>query len=121
MAETFDHQPLDVVCTGAARRPRILSATHQGSANVVPIAAPPTDRICRGHEVATVVKDQPPKERSSLEPRPAPGAPIGCEAGLSRAPEFMVDDPLVVTGIANAFMDDLAQVDAVLQQLIKRP
>jgi hypothetical protein len=49
------------------------------------------------------------------------GAPIGQEPGLNRTPELIVDDPLVLAGITDAFMDDLAKVDAALQQVIQRP
>src|SRR6476660_6287387 len=116
MTETFDHQPLDLVCTNTAMRARfLLMAAHQSAANVVPIAVAPADRIGRRHEVAAVVEDQSAKERSSLEPRPASCSPISFEPGLNRTPQFLVDDPLVLTGIGNALVDDLAQVDPVLQ------
>jgi hypothetical protein len=123
LRENFDYQPLELLRADTGMRAGILlaNATQQATADVIAITLAPTDRIGRGHGVAATVENQPGEKSSGLQPRPAPGAPIGQEPGLNRTPESLVDNALVLTGIAHAFVDDLAEIDAVLQQVVERP
>ena len=100
---------------------RLSAETQQATADVIPVTFAVTSLIGRGHGVAAGIEGQPGEKRAGLQPRPASDAPIGQELGLNRTPELLVDDRLVLAGRANAFVDDLAQVDAVLQQVVKRP
>jgi hypothetical protein len=44
---------------------------------------------------------------------------VRVEFGLDRTPQFIVDDPLVLTGIRDALVDDLAQVDPVPEEVVE--
>ena len=61
------------------------------------------------------------KERSGLDPQPASRPPIRCELGLNRVPEIVVDDPFLLTRVRNPLVRHFAEVNTVLEQMVKRP
>src|SRR6266581_5765217 len=93
---------------------------QQCAADVVAIAVAAAHRIGRGHDVASVIINQAGKEGAGLDPRLPSRRAIVRKPGLDRAPELLVHNCLVLAGIRHALVDDLAPIDAVLEEMVER-
>src|ERR1700730_19442047 len=94
---------------------------QQRAADVVAITVAPAHRIGRGHDVSAVIEDQAAEESTALDPRPPSCRAIVRKPGLDSAPQLLVHDCFVLARIRGALMNDLAPIDAVLEEMVERP
>src|SRR6202521_3881861 len=64
---------------------------------------------------------QIPRVDTALDPRPPSCRAIVRKPGLDSAPQLLVHDCFVLARIRGALMNDLAPIDAVLEEMVERP
>src|SRR6185437_13925970 len=89
--------------------------------DIVVVTRVPLDRVGWRHSVAVAIK-QHPGEQAGLASRWAGVAPGGIAGELrrNRIPERRINDRDVVAGMGLSLVDDLAAIDAVLQDQVER-
>src|SRR2546427_6076769 len=99
---------------------RGLSLQH-GRGDVIAVAGAALVGVSWAHAVAAMVKQAPAQERGRAPQPAAPRARLGRKLGLHRREQRGIENGLVLTVVNLATVDQLADIEAVLEQMGERP
>jgi hypothetical protein len=92
----------------------------QNAGYVVPVSDARLVRCTRRHQVSAVVKYSPAQQRVCIDPFFVSTVLSTSEGGLDLIEERSIQDRFVFAWIVIVLMDDLADIDAVLEQMGER-
>jgi len=105
---------------GADARDRaslLLAALRQNAGDIISIPNPALDRIARRHLIPTIIEQLAQKQGVGGLATQLAAAAVLAEPGLNLIEQGLIDDRLMLSGVASVTVVDLAAIHPIAQEM----